>query len=174
MAVLAISSGTHTYLFVLEQPETLPIALQLLLTHNDYTKVGCAVFSGVLGKVWRDFGVELTPLHDVEDVMSTEFATSELYVAFTMMFPGARFPYDRSMRYSNWAKEELSSEQLEYAAFAAWASRTVWLHLAQPQGYPPVCRSTPLDTAALCGEVTCKYCQARLHGPDAMKVSAGR
>lgn len=170
VCAIALSCGTHTFYFQLQQPESLPMCLQLLLTHNDYTKVGFSIFQGLLGKTWRDFGVQLNPLHDVEDLMQQDLATSDLYVAFTMQYPGSRFAYDRSLRYSQWDREDVADVQIEYAAFCAWACRSIWLHLAQPQGYPPRSRSTAVDTDALCAQITCNNCSARLHGPDALKA----
>ena len=169
ISLLAVSAGAVTVIFRVAVPESLPMGLQLLLTHQDYVKVVCGVQEGTVGKLWRDFGIEMSPLHDCRTVMEIDYETTELYQAFRRICPGSLYKHKPTTEVSEWNQPQLSARQISHAAFGAWATRFLWLTLAKPQGFPPRARTQPVDVPAICDALTCPFCQARLHGPLAMQ-----
>lgn len=171
IAVLAISAGAVTVMFRIVVAESLPMGIQLLLTHQDYIKIICGLEAGVVGKLWRDFGIELSPLHDCRTIMEAEYGVKKLFAAYRRICPGSLYEHDESVAHSNWNQAGLTQKQTSFAAFEAWGARLVWMTLAKPTGFPPTCRTTPINTSEICDSLTCPFCQARLHGPAAMQVS---
>ena len=66
----------------------------------------------------------------------------------------------------------LSPAQEDAIAWEAWASRVLWLALANPRGFPPALRAdtAPVAVLALVNALGCPFCAHRASTRDALAV----
>eukprot|EP00051_Salpingoeca_urceolata_P006570 m.86838 g.86838 ORF g.86838 m.86838 type:complete len:617 (-) comp14889_c0_seq1:172-2022(-) len=171
ISVLAITGGDVTLVLqVSPGPSPLPMSLSLLLTHQDYIKVGLSMRHTAAGKAWRDWGVCLSPLYDVDDDIYSCLEVEDAQTAVRLSLPDCNFVISDSVVESNWAQPQLTRSQVTLAAFDAWAARELWMELAKPQGFPPIVSNDPVDVGAIVGGARCPHCGDRFESLPATEA----
>lgn len=168
-SMLSLSGGSETIIFQLDSSDPrLPVGLRLLLSHQEYVLVATRVMSELVGRLWRDFGVVLFPCHDVGDILLRRFGSVELLQGFRRHCPEAAYVPPAGIENSNWATQELSCDQQDHLAFEAFASRFLWLELANPSGCPPKLQAdtAPVNASAIVEQLNCSHCEFR---PDSRR-----
>jgi len=75
-------------------------------------QVAYSVRDETVTKLYIDFGVELSPLHDLHDVLERETGCRNLPAAFRREFPGSTYYYEPALRFSDWWQQELTEDQV--------------------------------------------------------------
>ena len=126
-SLIQLATATHAYVFQIKIL-TLCNGLCDLLADEDIVKTGVAVRDDVLG-LQRLADFEPAGFIDLSDV--TARAKMQTHGLRNMAANLLGFRISKSAQCSNWAKEKLSPQQINYAATDAWVSRELYVALAE-------------------------------------------
>lgn len=137
MLQLAFPISRRVYVLQLHRlDEKLPAPVQMMLVNPEVRKVGFAVDLNDRAKMARS-GISLTKgsLTDVQDLCAAAlgliFNSKPLSLknaAFSLL--GVMLDKDKRLSCSDWARDELTAEQVRYAALDAWIPLRLCYELA--------------------------------------------
>ncbi|NCC51175.1 MAG: 3'-5' exonuclease domain-containing protein 2 [Spartobacteria bacterium] len=142
-SLIQLAGKEMVYLFQISQTG-LPRELCALLANPDIIKAGAAPVQ------------DLNPLRQMREFEPAGFVDiGEMARTLGIKNHGLRglaavllgFRISKQSQVSNWAKKDLTTAQVKYAAMDAWVSRTIYLHLQdiEENGIKPVQEATALE-----------------------------
>ncbi len=145
-AVGEVSEGPHlvqfalpdkAFLFQIHHAEAHPFLLELLQSER-LIKVGFGLKSDS-GHIYAKLGIKLGGVVDLNAVFRMDGYHKEMGVraAVGLVFQ-QRFAKSRKVTTSNWAQQQLTPQQMLYAANDAWAALKVVLALDRPRAELPI------------------------------------
>eukprot|EP01116_Phalansterium_solitarium_P007821 TRINITY_DN2077_c0_g1_i2.p1 TRINITY_DN2077_c0_g1~~TRINITY_DN2077_c0_g1_i2.p1 ORF type:complete len:725 (-),score=189.58 TRINITY_DN2077_c0_g1_i2:474-2648(-) len=154
IALVQLASRNTCVLFCLLRMGRMPDCLRSVLTDDSICKVGHTVDNNDAAKLLNQHGLVLQNVVDLKEIASNlDIRPLGLRALCNTILSK---DLDKTMAVSDWASEQLTPEQILYAASDAWVTREVYLRLAPPSMTPlraefdcTVCGKALLSKSAL-------------------------
>lgn len=135
--VIQLATLENTYIFQLHYPESIKCIAQLLET-TQIIKVGFGLKSD-RAQLHRKLGITPKAILDLDSFFRSEGYRKDLGVKTAIaVVLHQRFRKSKKISTSNWAREQLTPEQLSYAANDAYAAIKVFHALNKPESAFPI------------------------------------
>ncbi|WP_394700258.1 3'-5' exonuclease [uncultured Tolumonas sp.] len=134
---MQLATLENTYIFQLHYPESIKCIAQLLET-TQIIKVGFGLKSD-RAQLHRKLGITPKAILDLDSFFRSEGYRKDLGVKTAIaVVLHQRFRKSKKISTSNWAREQLTPEQLSYAANDAYAAIKVFHALNKPESAFPI------------------------------------